>query len=83
MPDPTVSLARLIVAILVITGFFVVVWAVLYYGVKTEVKDIIILLIGALLGSYKDVTNFLFSSSAGSADKDKTIAQLAKSGPPQ
>lgn len=82
MPDKITAYTRLVLSILVTVGFFGVVWAVIYYTIKPEIKDIVLLLIGALIGCLKDVTNFSFLSSASSATKDQTITNLAKAVPP-
>lgn len=66
-------------AIVITLGFFGVIAALMVLGtIKPEVKDILLVLLGALLASYKELTGYFFGSSSGSAKKDEVInAQAA------
>ncbi len=59
-------------------GFFGVIAALLTIKeVPPGVKDILLVLLGALLASWKEVTGYFFGSSSGSAKKDEQNAALA------
>jgi hypothetical protein len=66
-------------AIVVTFGFFGVIAWLMYAGkIDPGVKDILLVLLGALLASYKEITGYFFGSSSGSAKKDEVInAQAA------
>ncbi len=58
-------------------GFFGVIAALLMIKeVPPGVKDILLVLLGALLASWKEVTGYFFGSSSGSAKKDEQNAAL-------
>ena len=59
-------------------GFFIL----LYMLVKSEVpsanKDLLNLVVGALIGSFATVVGYFYGSSVGSANKDEIIKDLNK-----
>lgn len=71
----SLGLSRFIIGVLVIIGFFLVVAGVLMLPIKADVKDIILILIGALVGEFKNATGYFFSTSASSTVKDEVIKQ--------
>ena len=64
-------------AVAITVGFFFVI-GVLFYatGIPSSVKDILLVMLGALLASWKEVTGYFFGSSSGSAKKDEQNAVL-------
>ena len=54
-------------------GFFSTVWFLLFRTMPVESKDVLLLLLGALTATFKDVYGYYFGSSAGSAKKDDLI----------
>jgi len=48
-----------------------------FFELPATGKDAILILLGAVVASYKDVYGYFFGSSAGSAHKDETIATFA------
>lgn len=65
-------------AIAITFGFFGVIAVLMYRGtIDPGVKDILLVLLGALLASYKELTGYFFGSSSGSAKKDDTIVAQA------
>lgn len=72
-------------AVVWIVGFFVMLALILFFNVKyPEVKfsEVFSLILGVMLGSVKDVNQFFFGSSAGSAAKDATIRQITEAAVP-
>ncbi len=71
---------RYIQAFLVVAitfGFFATVFALFTRtDIPTPVKDILLVMLGALLASWKEVTSYFFGSSSGSAKKDEQNAVL-------
>ena len=54
---------------LIVTGFFVLLIVLVYSSVPTENKEILNLVIGALIGNFGAVVSYYYGSSKGSADK--------------
>jgi hypothetical protein len=73
-------------AVVWIVGFFVLMAIILFLNIKyPEIKlnDVFVLILGVALGAVKDVNQFFFGSSAGSAAKDATIREItATANPP-
>lgn len=64
-------------AVAITLGFFGVIVALLHMTeIPASVKDILLVLLGALLASWKEVTGYFFGSSSGSAKKDDQNAAL-------
>ena len=65
-------------AVTITVGFFAVI-GVLFYktDIPSPVKDILLVMLGALLASWKEITGYFFGSSSGSARKDDQIAAAA------
>jgi hypothetical protein len=58
-------------------GFFAVIGVLLWKtDIAAPVKDILLVMLGALLASWKELTGYFFGSSSGSAKKDDTNAAL-------
>ena len=66
---------------LVVTGFFVLLYLLVSKTVPLENKDLLNLVVGALIGSFASVVGYFFGSSAGSSVKDKTISDIALNSP--
>ena len=66
-------------AIAITLGFFGVIAVLMWRGeIAPGIKDILLVLLGALLASWKELTGYFFGSSSSSAKKDDTIAEQAK-----
>jgi len=62
---------------LVVTGFFTLLYLLVVRTVPDVNKDLLNLVVGALIGSFASVIGYFFGSSAGSAKKDDIIANQA------
>jgi hypothetical protein len=61
---------------LVVIGFFVLLYLLLLKTVPEQNRDLLNLVVGALIGSFASVVSYFFGSSAGSSAKDKTISDI-------
>jgi heme O synthase-like polyprenyltransferase len=63
-------------AALVIIGFFIL----LYNLVKSEIplnnRDLLSIVVGALIGSFSTIIGYFYGSSAGSSKKDEIIKDI-------
>jgi drug/metabolite transporter (DMT)-like permease len=77
----TKDLFQYILGALIVIGFF----ALLYMLVRAEVpdknKDLLNLIVGALIGSFATIVGYFYGSSSGSSAKDKTISDIALKNP--
>lgn len=64
---------------LVVLGFFTLLYLLISKSVPEPNKDLLNLVVGALIGSFATVVGYFFGSSSGSAKKDETIATIAAS----
>ena len=62
---------------LIVIGFFVLLYLLVSKTVPDVNKDLLNLIVGALIGSFSTIVGYFFGSSAGSAKKDEIIAQQA------
>lgn len=68
---------------IVVTVAFCVMCALLYlHEIPSSQKDIALVLIGALIASFKDVGNFFTGSTMSSQAKDTIIGQIASNKTP-
>jgi hypothetical protein len=66
---------KALLGLLVIAGFFAVVFILIYSpGINPTVKDILLILLGCLVTLVKDVYGYYFGSSEGSAKKTELLA---------
>ena len=70
------SKARLWLGAIITVGFFGTVFIALFVPTPAALRDVLLVLIGALVASFKDVTSYFFNTTAGSAAKDATIRAL-------
>ena len=82
MTDNFNKYVQAFLAVSITLGFFGVITALMIRGdIPSSVKDILLVMLGALLASWKEVCSYFFGSSSGSARKDERndalTAQLA------
>jgi hypothetical protein len=63
---------------LIVIGFFTLMYLLVRSEVPEKNKDLLNLVVGALIGSFATIVGYFFGSSAGSAKKDEVIAQQSK-----
>lgn len=73
---------RTILAIMAMQAFIFVIFLVIFHTVPTESRDILNMLIGALIMLVKDAFSYDFGSTTSSVSKDDTIKQAALSAIP-
>ena len=59
---------------LVVIAFFVLILALVKVEIPLPNEKILYLVVGALVGSFNQVTNYFFGSSKGSKDKTDLLA---------
>jgi hypothetical protein len=64
---------------MVTAGFFGVLGYMLKWKIPAEGHDAMLLMLGALGAAWTSVVSYYFGSSSGSAAKDQTISDIAKS----
>lgn len=57
-----------------VIGFFTIIALLIFHPFPPETKDALLILLGALISTYKDVYGFFFGSSQGSEDKTAILA---------
>ena len=58
---------------LIITGFFLLLYFLVYQEVPEINKDILNIVVGALIGMAGNIVNYFFGSSKSSADKTQML----------
>lgn len=58
---------------LIVAGFFLLLYLLVYQAVPELNKDILNIVVGALIGMAGNVVNYFFGSSKGSADKTELL----------
>ena len=67
-----------VLGILIVTGFFVLLYLLISKSIPTENKDLLNLVVGALIGNFGLVVGYFYGSSSSSAKKDETIDSMLK-----
>jgi dolichol kinase len=62
----------------IVTGFFLLLYFLVYNDVPTSNVDILNITVGALISSFASVVGYFYGSSKGSADKTDMIANGKK-----
>ena len=60
---------------LIVIGFFVLMVVLVYTSVPDQNKDLLNLVVGALIGSFATVVGYFYGSSLGSSDKNELLKQ--------
>lgn len=71
------ELFQYILGTIIIVGFFALLIILVFSQVPDANKDLLNLVVGALIGSFGTVVTYNFGSSVGSAKKDETISNIA------
>lgn len=58
---------------LIVSGFFALLILLVLSAVPSENKDLLNLVVGALIGSFSGIVSYFFGSSLGSSKKDELL----------
>lgn len=78
MHETALSLLRIFVGAIVVTGFVFCVGALYVFEIPTANREAVAILMGALAAKSSNVVNFFFGSSSGSKDKTGTLSKIAE-----
>lgn len=67
-----------VIATLIITGWLIMQWYLVMHAIPADNRELIMRMLGILDGALMLVLSFFFGSSAGSRNKDDTIANMSK-----
>lgn len=62
-----------ILGALIVSGFFALLILLVLSAVPPENKDLLNLVVGALIGSFSSIVSYFFGSSLGSSKKDELL----------
>ncbi len=62
-----------ILGALIVSGFFALLILLVLSAVPSENKDLLNLVVGALIGSFSGIVSYFFGSSLGSSKKDELL----------
>lgn len=74
------QVVQAVLSTVITTGFFAVIILLMFAGIDATMKDVLLVLIGALGAAFGAVTQYFFGSSYGSA-KVKEDLMMRTSGP--
>ena len=63
----------LVLGALIVSGFFALLYILIYAGIPEQNKEILNIVVGALIGSFTSVVGYFFGSSLGSKDKTEVM----------
>jgi heme O synthase-like polyprenyltransferase len=58
---------------IIVMGFFLLLYLLVYQQIPVENKDILNIVVGALIGSFTTVVGYFYGSSKSSADKNEML----------
>jgi len=67
-----------VLAGIVVCGFFLLIYVLMKAEIPASSRDLLSLVIGALIGSFSTVIGYFFGSSAGSSKKDEIMKDAIK-----
>lgn len=62
-----------ILGAVIVIGFFTLLVLLLYLTIPVENKDILNIVVGALIGSFTTIVGYFYGSSKGSSDKNEML----------
>lgn len=65
-------------AFVITVGFFAVLGLLMFAPVNDELKDPLLLMLGALIGNFNSIVSYYFGTTNSSAKKDETIQDLSR-----
>lgn len=70
------NIFQYVLGALIVVGFFVLMVVLVYTQVPETNKDLLNLVVGALIGSFATVVGYFYGSSLGSSDKNELLKKL-------
>ena len=67
------NIFQYVLGALIVIGFFVLMVVLVYTSVPDTNKDLLNLVVGALIGSFATVVGYFYGSSLGSSDKNEIL----------
>ena len=67
---------------LIVAAFFLATYLLIYNSIPVENRDVLNMLLGALIAQFVNVVGYFYGSSRGSADKTEILAGNGKNSPP-
>ena len=67
------NIFQYVLGALIVIGFFVLMVVLVYTSVPDTNKDLLNLVVGALIGSFATVVGYFYGSSLGSSDKNELL----------
>jgi uncharacterized BrkB/YihY/UPF0761 family membrane protein len=77
------KIAMFILAGIIVVGFFVLMYILLYQHIPQENINTANLAVGALIGSFTTIVGYFFGSSTGSAEKTQLLGKSTPETPAQ
>lgn len=62
-----------ILGAMLVTGFFVLLYFLIFQGIPSQNENMLSIAVGALIGMVGSVVSYFFGSSKGSADKNELL----------
>lgn len=67
------QIAMYILAGLIVTGFFSILGLLIFVEIPDKNKDILLMIVGALIASFSALVSYYFGSSKSSSDKNELL----------
>lgn len=67
------NIFQYVLGALIVIGFFILMVVLVYTSVPDTNKDLLNLVVGALIGSFATVVGYFYGSSLGSSDKNEML----------
>jgi len=64
-----------VLGVVIVTGFFALLYILIYDAIPETNKEILNIVIGALIGSFTTVVGYFYGSSIGSKNKDEILKE--------
>ncbi len=66
-------LFQYVLGAIIVIGFFILLYALLRLSIPEANKDILNIVVGALIGSFTSIVGYFYGSSLGSAEKNEML----------
>ena len=73
--ENTREILMYVLGVVIVTGFFALLYILIYDAIPETNKEILNIVIGALIGSFTTVVGYFYGSSIGSKNKDEILKE--------